>query len=210
MFVFLCLICAVLVVLIAWLVSHTIWLNSYVGHLPRVSLRLLTPLLSLNTTPVEIFRCIEKIVNAYEGLATLWLGPRLVVICDDAEDVKTIFSSKSCLNKPYLYRMISGTGRGIFTANGNCLFKWTIKPSPILRYIQLTIFADEMWRSDRKNINTVFTLGILKTFAPIFNRQFANMSKSLEKYVDQPEFDLTKHVFEYNLNVVCGKTKNCS
>lgn len=59
------------------------------------------------------------------------------------------------------------------------------------------------WRPDRKAINTVFALNILKSFQPIFNECFSDFAKSLEKYVDQPAFDLTKHIFECNLSVIC-------
>lgn len=66
-------------------------------------------------------------------------------------------------------------------------------------------FTGNDWKSDRKGINTVFALSILKTFEPIFNRHFTNLTKTLEKYADQSAFDLTKHVFECNLNVICGE-----
>lgn len=62
-----------------------------------------------------------------------------------------------------------------------------------------------MWKSDRKHINTVFTLSILKTFIPIFNSHFARFVKNLDKNVGQPEFDMTDFMFSCNLDIVCGK-----
>lgn len=61
------------------------------------------------------------------------------------------------------------------------------------------------WRADRKSINAVFTLSTLKTFQPIFNCHFADFAKSLEKHVDQPEFDFTKHIFLCNIAVICSE-----
>lgn len=61
------------------------------------------------------------------------------------------------------------------------------------------------WRMDRKGINTVFTMSILKKFQPIFNRHFANFAENLEKYVDQPEFDFSDLIFECNFELVLSK-----
>lgn len=61
------------------------------------------------------------------------------------------------------------------------------------------------WQSDRKAISTVFALSILKTFEPIFNHHFANLTKTLEKFVDQPEFELTKHIHHCHFSSVLGE-----
>lgn len=61
-----------------------------------------------------------------------------------------------------------------------------------------------VWRSDRKNINTVFTLNVLKNFQPVLNRRFANFTRGLEKYVKQPEFDIEYQVYECMFDAFLG------
>lgn len=66
-------------------------------------------------------------------------------------------------------------------------------------------FAGDVWKSDRKHINTIFTLSILKTFIPTLNRHLVQLAKNLEKNVDQPEFDITNYIFSCNSDIVLGE-----
>lgn len=61
------------------------------------------------------------------------------------------------------------------------------------------------WRADRKGINAVFRLSILQKLQPIFNRHFGNFARSLEQYVDLPEFDFTQHIIACNLDLALGE-----
>lgn len=61
------------------------------------------------------------------------------------------------------------------------------------------------WRVDRKNINAVFGLSILNSFEPIFNRHFFDFAKSLERFVEQPAFDINEYILGCNFNSVLGK-----
>lgn len=55
-------------------------------------------------------------------------------------------------------------------------------------------------------MNAVFTSSILKkNHHPIFNRHSANLVKTLEKYVGQPEIDFTAVVITSNFDVVLGE-----
>lgn len=45
----------------------------------------------------------------------------------------------------------------------------------------------------------------LKTFEPTFNRRFSDLAKSLEKFVDHSEFELTEHILGCNLKTFLGE-----
>lgn len=63
----------------------------------------------------------DKLSKEYEGPIRIWLGPLLIVLITDAEDVEILLKSKDCLNKPYtFYKMIrDGLGvDGLFTSKG--------------------------------------------------------------------------------------------
>lgn len=51
----------------------------------------------------------------------------------------------------------------------------------------------------------MFALSILKTFESNFNRRFCDLTKNLEKFVDQSEFDLAEHILGCNLETFMGE-----
>lgn len=118
MALFVLLIGAVLVIAMLRLMLRRLRLNSYVKTLPKIPFSVFMSLLRPNKTKVEQFQCFEKICNYYDGLASLWVGTKLVVICDDPVNMKTILMSKHCVDKPYYYRLVTAIGDGLFFANG--------------------------------------------------------------------------------------------
>lgn len=109
---------AVIVVLVVSLVSRILWLNTYVKHLPRVPLSMISPYLVKVKSAKELFQSFEKISNSIDGMTTVWFGFELGVICDDLEDIKTVITSKDCIDKPQIFRMMKLAGNGIFTSSG--------------------------------------------------------------------------------------------
>lgn len=109
---------AVLVITMVRLVLRLLRLNSYVKTLPKIPFAVLMPLFRRHKTSVELFQFLEKIGNYYDGLASFWVGTILVVICDDPVNMKTILMSKHCVEKPYLYRLVTAIGDGILLAKG--------------------------------------------------------------------------------------------
>lgn len=204
---FLWIICALLVISVVYVVSRRQRVNAYVKNLPKIPFALLAPFLELksNKTQTELFQCIDKVVNCYNGLASFWMGSKLVVICDDPVNMKTILMSKHCVNKPYFYRMMAAAGNGIFTSTSMSKIKFVQKSRAERSILYLIYWSGHDWREDRKGINTVFTVRNLKAFQPIFNRHFADFAKSLENHVDQPEFDFTKYILLCNIGVICSE-----
>lgn len=96
---------------------RVIMLNACVRHLPRIPFSMFRSFLGTAKTSTELYQCLNKAFTMYDGMCTFWFGPKLAVVCDDPEDMKTIFMSKDCFERPYLYRMLGGlAGNGLFTA----------------------------------------------------------------------------------------------
>lgn len=182
------------------MVLRLLRLNSYVKTLPKIPFAVLMPLLRRNKTKVELFQCIDKVINYHDGLSSLCTGTKLVVFCDDPVNMKTILMSKHCVDKPYIYRMITTVSDGLVLAKGMDSI-WRIVNDESNCYH----LSAHDWRLDRKGINAVFRLSILQKFQPIFNRHFGNFATSLEQYVDQPEFDFTQHIIACNLDLALGE-----
>lgn len=210
MSLFVWLIFVLLLISVVSVVLRRQWLNSYVKKLPKIPFALLAPFLQIYSykTQTELFQCIDRVINHYDGLASFWMGPKLVVICDDPVNMKTILMSKHCTNKPYIYRMITAAGNGIFTSTSRSRIKLIVfvrMSSAERSMLFLFSWLGHNWRADRKSINTVFTLSTLKAFQPIFNCHFVDFAKSLEHLVDQPESDCTKYIFLCNIGIICSE-----
>lgn len=204
LFIFGCLICFVFASLLLVLFLYWLHFNRYVWNLPKIPNKVLVPFLRPNKTAIDMYECLENLVNSHRGTSAAWLGPRLAVFCDDPVNVKTVLNSKHCFGKPYLYRLMTAAGNGLFTSDGNySLFAihW--------RNLNQTFCLEHIWRTDRRSINTVFSVGLLKRVEPIFNRHSINSVANLEKYVNQPAIDLTHHMFRCNLDLVLSKW-NCN
>lgn len=64
----------------------------------------------------------DKATEKYGSPIRLWLGPELVVLISDAENVEIVLKSKDCLNKPHsFYKIIQDAMQidGFFTLKGS-------------------------------------------------------------------------------------------
>lgn len=119
MWLFVCIFCVVFVILAVHLVWRQMRRTFCLKSLPKVPFKVLVPFLRPNKTTTELFQMTEKMTNYYDSLAAFWSGLDLTVICDDPVNLKTILTSKDCLDKPYLYRLVPETAEGIVFSEGN-------------------------------------------------------------------------------------------
>lgn len=131
-------ICAALMIFVIDFVMSRMRFNKYIKVLPKIPLAVIVPFLRPNQTSVEIFQCIEKVINHYNGLASFWIGTKPVIICDDPVNMKTILLSKDCISKPSFYRMLSVAGNGIFSAKG---IPFCLHPFKCVRFEQYCSFG---------------------------------------------------------------------
>lgn len=97
---------------------------AFVKNLPHIPLNLCLPLLRHNKKTTDIYNLTAAITNAYDGMAKMWFGSQLVVVCDDPVNMKTILMSKDCLDKPSLHIMATFMGNGILTAPSKFLVQF--------------------------------------------------------------------------------------
>ena len=74
---------------------------------------------------------IENMFQKAESPIRAWLGPVLVVGISKPEDMQTVLTSTSCLQKGYMYKFTYNL-TGIFSSDGESLFYcvwYTYKPS---------------------------------------------------------------------------------
>lgn len=104
-----------------------IWrLNNYVKHVPLIPWSIFKNFVFLKKTTVDVFKYGIEALELYNGIAKVYIGPKLMLICDNPENMKLILTSKECMDKTHFYHFVSAVGKGLFTSNGicRCNFVW--------------------------------------------------------------------------------------
>lgn len=101
--------------------------------------------------------------------AQTWLGPILGILLDSPRDVQAVLTNEHCLDKPFLYDML------------HCRKS-------------LICSTKEMWRGDRRALNTSFNLRILQGYIPLINEKVRILAEEFAAHINQPG-DLYKTIF---------------
>jgi cytochrome P450 len=121
----------------------------------------------------------------YPSPFKFWLGPDLFIMTDDPDDIQILLNAPNSSYKDEVYKFIeepfNGLPAGLITANGDA------------------------WRHHRKLLNPCFTMNILDTYVPIFNRCARNMSDNVAKHATSGKvFDIAKNIHACSLDMIVG------
>ncbi|CAG9806630.1 unnamed protein product [Chironomus riparius] len=125
----------------------------------------------------KIFEQIYGSVKGMDGIAKTWLGPVLFVIANDPEDVKIIWNSKECYDKPYFVKF-----PGIYEGS---LFG--------------SIHA---WQTHRKILDPYFGNQKLKNFLPIFDEKSKVLTRKVGEMLGKGEFDVFHYMTALTLETI--------
>uniref|UniRef100_A0A182KDL4 Uncharacterized protein n=1 Tax=Anopheles christyi TaxID=43041 RepID=A0A182KDL4_9DIPT len=131
----------------------------------------------------EQFRCILDISKTYRSPCRIWLGPKLFVFIDNADDLQTVLNASQCLEKADVYRFFQ-CETGLFSA-----------PAKI-------------WKVHRKHLSPCFNAKILASFVSIFNAKSAILVEQLEQlHVNRAKlFNVYEYIAKCTLDMVCATT----
>lgn len=93
-------------------------IECYVKNIPTIPCVFL-PLIGhghafIGKTSEAFLNIYYQFVNKVETPSKFYLGPFLVINLDKPEDIRTILTSSSCLDRPYFYQFLPNTN-GLFT-----------------------------------------------------------------------------------------------
>uniref|UniRef100_A0A182NMT9 Uncharacterized protein n=1 Tax=Anopheles dirus TaxID=7168 RepID=A0A182NMT9_9DIPT len=130
----------------------------------------------------EQFRCVLDISKTYRSPCRVWLGPKLFVFIDNADDLQVVLNSQHCLEKADVYRFFQ-CETGLFSA-----------PASI-------------WRVHRKHLNPCFNAKILASFVSIFNEKSDILVKQLGSHENRSSlFNVYEYIAKCTLDMVCATT----
>ncbi|XP_058060858.1 cytochrome P450 4C1-like [Anopheles bellator] len=130
----------------------------------------------------ELFQCINDISKTYRSPCRVWLGPKLFVFIDNAEDLQTVLTSGDCLEKADVYRFFQ-CEQGLFSA-------------PVA-----------VWKTHRKHLTPCFNSKILASFMAVFNDKSVVLVDRLRPHVGQRAlFNVYEYIAKCTLDMVCATT----
>jgi cytochrome P450 len=126
-----------------------------------------------------LFEKIYQELNG-KGLTASFLGSMVAINVLSPEDVKIVFNSKACVDKPsFLSKFFTGLSKG-------------------------SLFGSvDTWHSHRRILNPFFGLQSLRTFViPIFNRKVSILMANIEKMKGKGEFNVLHHMTALTLETI--------
>lgn len=123
----------------------------------------------------EVIQRCEKKVD--DQLEKIWFGPEILIVIKTPERMQKVYNAKECLDKP---RFLKHFG-----------------------IQQASLFGTlDAWRRHRKILNPAFSMQILKTFVPVFDKKSRKLVKSFEPMLEQKEFDIFPQMSAFFLETI--------
>lgn len=134
---------------------------------------------TLSADNKKIFHHIYNSVKDCDGIVKTWLGPVLFVILNHPEDIKIVWNSKDCYDKPYFVKF-----PGIYKGS---------------------LFGEiEYWHSHRKILDPFFGSQKMKNFLDIFNKSTKVLTDKIESKAGGSEFDIFHYMTALTLETILG------
>ncbi|RZF47741.1 hypothetical protein LSTR_LSTR006005 [Laodelphax striatellus] len=129
----------------------------------------------------DVMGKIISISSSYESPFRVWIGPLLIVVLKNPEDIQIVLNSSKTLGKDPLYRFFRNTvGTGLFSA-------------PV-----------DKWKKNRRAITPAFNNKLLEQFVPVFNEQNKLLVEKLAPHLNKAEqFDLFDLISPATLDIIC-------
>ncbi|XP_049879486.1 cytochrome P450 4C1-like isoform X3 [Pectinophora gossypiella] len=130
--------------------------------------------------PVKLFYYFRSLANQYKHLFKLKLGPKMVLIVHNPEDVETIISGVSNSSKGFLYRFIKPwLQEGLLLSDG------------------------PKWQHRRKILTPTFHFNILRHFCSVLEENSRKLVEQLESEVGMPKTNVSSYIIDFTLNSIC-------
>ncbi|XP_062557039.1 uncharacterized protein LOC134221888 [Armigeres subalbatus] len=139
-------------------------------------------LMFVGKTPEQIFENFIRGFLQTDRLFKLWFGPKLTLGTSHPELVQKIVNHPDCIERPlFFYKQLRMT-RGLLVAR------------------------HELWKSQRKALNSTFNLRILHSFIPIFEECSRKLVVRLNQTNLSQPINIARFVSHCTLEMVCGTT----
>lgn len=135
-------------------------------------------LISLGLSPDTFLIKGVELLKQYGPVITARLGPKVVIVLTDPQDIEVILSSTAHLDKAKEYRLFEPwLGDGLLITSGN------------------------KWRKHRKAIAPTFHMSILKTFVPLFYENSIDLVNRLREKIGT-EFDCHDYLSAVTVDIL--------
>lgn len=155
-----------------------------------------------------LLELLNSVVASYpRPLMRYWLGPKLYVLIRKPEDMQTVLNAPECLNRDDVYKYVTNlAGNGLVALPGN--YRDQCIKNIYFFKILILLISVETWKEHRKYLNPTFSLKILQSYMPIFNKESHTLTNRLKDFIRKPAFDIYRFMDACTLDIVCRKFSN--
>uniref|UniRef100_A0A1B0DNC0 Cytochrome P450 n=1 Tax=Phlebotomus papatasi TaxID=29031 RepID=A0A1B0DNC0_PHLPP len=131
-----------------------------------------------------LLKIVQYLTSSFKGPCRWWIGTTMYVIVKNPEDMQTVLNSPQCLSRAEVYEFLRSFG-----GEG------------------LVALPESEWKVHRKLLNPTFSLKILQTYMPIFNKEVKVLVSRLKELTNKKDAtDIYTYMDALTLDVVCQTT----
>uniref|UniRef100_A0A1B0CKF6 Cytochrome n=1 Tax=Lutzomyia longipalpis TaxID=7200 RepID=A0A1B0CKF6_LUTLO len=131
---------------------------------------------------IGITETVDRMLNSVKLPVYTWIGPyQLFLIIDNPEDLEILLSDPNALEKPYIYKFFK-KDRGLIAAKAN------------------------VWKVHRKILSPSFSINMIKTLIPTFNRKAQKMIDKLKNEKEGVDINLLEHFYTCAVDMITSAT----
>lgn len=143
--------------------------------------------IGMNTS--DITSTVLSYCNTYISPVKFWLGPRLLLLVSEPEDLQEVLNSQNCLDKDDFYKVLGSMSRS----------------EEDKEMTSLITSKSIIWKHNRKMLNPCFNFNIIKSFLPIFNEESRTMIDVMKTNLGKGSFDMFRYGAACSLDMICSK-----
>ncbi|XP_055679623.1 probable cytochrome P450 313b1 [Lutzomyia longipalpis] len=131
-----------------------------------------------------VINLVKYIFKNFNSPSRWWIGTKMYVMVKKPEDMQTVLNSPHCLSRAEVYEFLKSFG-----GDG------------------LVALPEPEWKFHRKLLNPTFSLKILQTYMPIFNKEVKILVSRFEEICNRTKpTDIYNYMDALTLDVVCQTT----
>ncbi|CRK97744.1 CLUMA_CG011124, isoform A [Clunio marinus] len=127
------------------------------------------------------FQILQNLSKKYPNFYSLWFGSKYLFVTDDPNIAQKLLTYPQCVEKNFFMELF-GFPNGLIS------------------------LKSDRWKSERKLLNSSFSLPVLQSYIPIFDKSIRLGVKELQQKCDKGEFDIKHDVTFVVMNAVLNTT----
>lgn len=175
------------------------------------------------------FQILQNLSKKYPNFYSLWFGVKYLFVTDDPSIAQKLLTYPQCVEKNFFMELF-GFPNGLISLkckwkSESCsssfrlitimIIEWNGKrrrssrKKLLIKFFLVKFYLSaDRWKHERKLLNSSFSLPILHSYIPIFDRCIVQSISHFKQKCDKGEFDIKHDITLVVMNAVLSKSNN--